>query len=83
MSYARPKLRSQHAAPCLDDLIAERITTRIGRRIRNLAVEVHGKTVRLCGECSTFYSKQLAQHAALGVIEDEQVVNDIRVRVPN
>jgi len=35
------------------------------------------------GECSTYYSKQLAQHAALGVLEDEPLENTIVVVVPS
>ena len=74
--------RFNRATRKLDELIADRINARIGGRIRNLSVEIRGKTVRLLGECSTFYTKQLAQHAALGVLEDEKVINDISVRLP-
>jgi hypothetical protein len=59
--------------------IRQRIEARTGGRIRDLAVRVSGNTVVLEGRCATYYSKQLAQHAALGVIEDENLENDIVV----
>ena len=39
--------------------------------------------IRITGECSTYYSKQLAQHAVLGVVEDEVIENRIEVCVPH
>jgi hypothetical protein len=38
--------------------------------------------VVLEGQCATYYTKQLAQHAALGVLEDEHLENAIAVTVP-
>lgn len=66
----------------LERVICERISTRLGRRIRNLAVAVDRGVIRLAGQCSTFYTKQLAQHVASGVLEDEVIDNAIEVRVP-
>ncbi|MEQ8850040.1 BON domain-containing protein [Botrimarina sp.] len=66
----------------LEDIIQQRISTRLGRRIRNLAVEVDRGVIRLAGQCSTYYSKQLAQHAVLGVVEDERIENRIEIAVP-
>jgi hypothetical protein len=62
--------------------IHQRIESRIGGRIRDLSVRIAGNTIVLEGRCATYYSKQLAQHAALGVIEDENLENDIVVAVP-
>lgn len=59
--------------------IQTRIERRLGDRIRDLQVFVAGKSVTLQGCCATYYSKQLAQHAALGVLEDERLENDICV----
>jgi osmotically-inducible protein OsmY len=50
-------------------------------RILELAVVVGDERVELHGRCATFYTKQLAQHAAMGVLEDEVVVNSIEVKV--
>jgi hypothetical protein len=61
--------------------IRQRIESRLGGRVRDLAVRIAGDKVVLEGECSTYYTKQLAQHAALGVLEDEQLDNAIVVEV--
>lgn len=80
------------AAPTDDDserrrqlaiAIRQRIESRLVGRIRDLAVRFVSDTVVLEGECSTYYSKQLAQHAALGVLEDESLENTIVVVVPS
>ena len=62
--------------------IRQQIETRIGKRIMNLSVEVEGRSIVLKGNCATYYSKQLAQHAALDVIEDEHLANEIVVAAP-
>jgi hypothetical protein len=59
--------------------IRQRIESRLGGRVRDLAIRVRGETVVLEGRCATFYTKQLAQHAALGVLEEEQLENAIVV----
>ena len=59
--------------------IRQRIESRLGDRVRELAIIVNGNTVVLEGRCATYYTKQLAQHAALGVLEDEQLDNAIVV----
>ncbi|MGD9635604.1 MAG: hypothetical protein AB7I57_17690, partial [Pirellulales bacterium] len=59
--------------------IRQRIESRLGGRVRDLAIRVRGNTIVLEGSCATFYTKQLAQHAALGVLEDEQLENAIMV----
>jgi hypothetical protein len=59
--------------------IRQRIETRLAGRIRDLSVRVKDDTIVLEGRCATYYTKQLAQHAALGVIEFEQLENAIVV----
>jgi hypothetical protein len=66
----------------LEMAIRQRIEQRLQGRVRNLSVRAYGDLVILEGECSTFYSKQLAQHAAMGVLEDEHLENAIVVSVP-
>ena len=68
--------------PELAALIRTRIESRLAGRIRNLDVRVRNEVVVLQGRCATYHTKQLAQHAALGVIEDEQLENEIQVTVP-
>src|SRR5689334_18872843 len=57
----------------LAESIARDIRKLTGRKIRHLAVEVEGNRVRLAGTCSTFYAKQLAQHAALEGAGDRSI----------
>ncbi|HLF11882.1 MAG TPA: hypothetical protein VJA26_11765, partial [Gammaproteobacteria bacterium] len=59
--------------------IRQRIESRLGDRVRELAIRIQGNTVVLEGCCATYYTKQLAQHAALGVLEDEHLDNAIVV----
>lgn len=63
----------------LQDLIFERIQTRIPGRVRNLAVRITNNSVELTGECRTYYTKQMAQHVAMGVLDYQQLVNHISV----
>lgn len=73
---------SQRIAPQGEELaktIETRIHSRLGSRVRELKVVVDGPWVILHGRCATYYTKQLAQHAALGVLEDEQLDNQIMV----
>ena len=62
--------------------IRKRIESRLHGRVRNLVVRTFGDTVVLEGQCATYYTKQLAQHAALGILEDEHLENSIVVNVP-
>jgi len=64
-------------------VIRQRIESRLAGRVRDLSVRVNGGTIILEGHCVTYHTKQLAQHAALGVLEDEHLVNEIVVAVPH
>lgn len=79
---ARRVSRQMSRRDSLEQIIRQRISTRLGHRIRNLVVGVEGGVIHLAGQCSTYYSKQLAQHAVLGVVENEIVENGIEVAVP-
>jgi osmotically-inducible protein OsmY len=59
--------------------IERAIRVRTGRTIRGLSVTVTKRSIVLSGNCSTYYSKQLAQHAAMTLLADEKLVNDIEV----
>jgi uncharacterized protein YgbK (DUF1537 family) len=61
--------------------IKERIEARLPGRIRNLVVRSFEGLVILGGQCSTFYTKQLAQHAAMGVLNEELLDNAIEVSI--
>ncbi|HJQ79526.1 MAG TPA: hypothetical protein VJ828_06205 [Lacipirellulaceae bacterium] len=61
--------------------IRQRIESRLPGRVRELSVRILERTVVLEGQCATYYTKQLAQHAALGILEDERLENAIEVCV--
>jgi osmotically-inducible protein OsmY len=66
---------------------AERLVASIERAVwretaggvRNLRVEVNQGGVRLTGRCRTYYTKQKAQHAAMGVQGGGPLTNLIEV----
>lgn len=62
-------------------VIKQRIESRLPARVRNLVVRSFDGLVVLEGQCATYYTKQLAQHAAMGVLEEEQLENAIVVGV--
>jgi len=60
--------------------ILQRIEARLPGRIRELSVTTTDNGVVLSGLCSTYYTKQIAQHAAMGALEYERLINNIDVR---
>jgi len=80
-SVAPPRVANAERDRHLEVAIMQRIESRLPGRVRNLRVRVAGETVVLEGECSTYYTKQLAQHAALGILEEEQLENSITVTI--
>ena len=66
----------------LEIAIQQRIECRLFGRVRNLLVRVFDGVVILEGQCATYYTKQLAQHAAMGILNDEHLENAIVVSVP-
>ncbi len=49
------------------------------RGVADLCVEVGPQGVLLKGHCDTFYTKQLAQHAAMRVPGGDRLINSIEV----
>ena len=47
--------------------------------IKEMRVSLENGRVILSGHCRTFYTKQLAQQAAMKVIGTDELVNEIRV----
>jgi hypothetical protein len=78
-----PEELDEHEARrrALEVSIYQRIESRLSGRVRNLMVRVFEGVVTLEGECATYYTKQLAQHTAMGILEDEHLENSIIVRV--
>jgi osmotically-inducible protein OsmY len=66
---------------------AERLAARIesavwretGGSVRDLQVLVDRRLVVLTGRCNTYYTKQKAQHAAMGVSDGRSLTNQIDV----
>lgn len=50
-----------------------------GRGVADLTVEVGPQGVLLRGHCDTYYTKQLAQHAAMRMPGGDRLVNSIEV----
>lgn len=71
-----------------DDSRGDKLATRIARvvkrrtagSVQNLRVEVSRDGVFLDGECDTFYTKQLAQQAAMDLADEKPLMNRIEVR---
>jgi hypothetical protein len=79
ISHSAETDRASERQRLLAVAIRQRIESRLGGRVHDLAIRIRGNTILLEGRCATFYTKQLAQHAALGVLEDEQLENAIVV----
>jgi hypothetical protein len=66
---------------------AEKLAARIERavrrgtndKVRELRVEVVEEGIVLSGRCGTYYCKQLAQHAAMSLVQNEALINRIEV----
>lgn len=83
-SVASVPVRARPLVPSRDArLLAARIERAIqqetGRGVRNLNVEVGPENVVMTGFCSTYYCKQLAQHAAMSVARTIGMINSIEV----
>lgn len=50
-----------------------------GGRVRNLRVSVNHQGVTLTGRCTTYYTKQQAQHAAMAFPGEHSLSNEIEV----
>ena len=51
-----------------------------GHGVQALTVEIDADGVRLEGHCTTYYCKQLAQHAAMTIPGGDRLTNRIEVR---
>jgi hypothetical protein len=50
-----------------------------GRGVADLLVEVNSHGILLKGRCSSYYTKQLAQHAAMSIPGGDRLTNSIEV----
>jgi osmotically-inducible protein OsmY len=83
IARTRPDESDDRNAPlrALAIAIHQRIESRLFGRVKNLRVRAFDGVVILEGQCATYYTKQLAQHTAMGVLEDEHLENSIVVSV--
>jgi hypothetical protein len=49
------------------------------RGVDDLTVEISPDGIQLRGRCSTYYTKQLAQHAAMSIPGGDRLINSIEV----
>ncbi len=66
-------------AECLAAKIEQVVWHATAAGVKSLAVELCDGEVILTGRCRTYYTKQIAQHAAMGAADGWSVVNRIVV----
>ena len=59
--------------------IKRKIRQQTSGGVQQLKVELAAGTLILRGICNSFYCKQKAQHAAMDLLENETLVNEIQV----
>ena len=59
--------------------IEKAVQIETGRGVADLTVEVSPQGILLRGHCTTYYTKQLAQHAAMNIPGGDRLVNSIEV----
>lgn len=70
---------TQEEAEELAASIERAVQRETGRSVNDLLVEVSPQGVRLRGRCTTYYTKQLAQHAAMSMPGGDRLINSIEV----
>ena len=59
--------------------IEQAVQRETGRGVADLTVEVSPQGILLKGRCTTYYTKQLAQHAAMSMPGGDRLTNSIEV----
>lgn len=62
-----------------DEQLTTQIVRRLGNRVRDLRVLRQGGGLVIQGRTTTYYAKQLAQHAAMELDNEPILANDIEV----
>jgi hypothetical protein len=65
--------------PSMRKELETRVLARTGNQLRNLGIELSPDGIRLLGQTTTFYVKQLAQHCVHEILPKVRLVNDINV----
>ena len=63
-------------AEVLATSIEQAVQRETGRGVADLTVEVSPQGIQLRGRCNTYYTKQLAQHAAMSIPGGDRLVNN-------
>lgn len=71
-AIAEPMLREDHP-------LSVQLQRRLGGRIRDLRALRRPDGIVLVGRAATYHAKQLAQHAAMELVSQPIVANDIEV----
>lgn len=79
LQNSQEHLRSELASQALAQRVLEELESQLLGRIRQLRVTASPKFVILTGSCSSYYTKQLAQHVAMELLGEERLVNNIAV----
>jgi hypothetical protein len=66
-------------AEALAASIERAVQMETGRGVDDLTVEVGPQGICLKGRCTTYYTKQLAQHAAMSMPGGDRLINSIEV----
>lgn len=61
------------------DYLELQVQRRVGSRVRDLRIIFRAAGILLQGRASTYHAKQLAQHAAMEIIRQPILANDIEV----
>ena len=67
------------ALQLISESIERAVTSRTGGSIRDLRVEFSEGAVVISGRAPTYYTKQLATHAAFNAVDDLTLTNNIEV----
>jgi len=78
-SLAKVLPRTLMEAEALATSIERAVQCETDRGVADLTVEVGPQGVLLKGRCETYYTKQLAQHAAMQIPGGDRLVNSIDV----
>ena len=74
-----PLPETQEEAERLAASIERAVSRETSGGVQNLRVEISTRGVLLTGRCHSFYTKQKAQHAAMGLSGTEELTNSIEV----
>ncbi|QEG37119.1 hypothetical protein [Bythopirellula goksoeyrii] len=79
MENPQGQLRTGLVGEEVAHLVREQLESQLPGRIRQLKVSSAENSIVLTGACSSYYTKQLAQHVAMEVLSCERLVNELAV----